>query len=124
LQEITVRKADLLDALRKNREQHRAIFEEAIEGYRKKVIERLEEMVDLAKRNKKIDTHLGLVQPEDHTDEYDLAIQMLEMEVGDEIVLSAQEFNQYVRNQWGWQGRFLASNSHYSVMAASMVDGQ
>lgn len=117
MQEVTVKKDALLEVLKKNRAEHRAIFDEAIEGYLAKVITRLEEMVDLAKRNKKIDTSIGLVQPEDHTDEYDLAIGMLEMSISDDIVLSAQEFNQYVRNQWGWQGRFLATNSIYSATA-------
>jgi hypothetical protein len=45
---------------------------------------------------------------------------MLEMDTNDTVDLTSHEFNQYVRNQWGWQGRFLQTNAVYSATAASL----
>lgn len=117
MNKIRVKKVDLLDALRKNREGHRAIFEEALEGYHKKVVEELERRLADARANKRFDVSIRLVQPEDHTEDYDRAIEMLEMDLNDEQELSTQEFAQFVQDDWGWRQQFLTSNAMYSTAA-------
>jgi hypothetical protein len=122
MDKIVVNKADLLKVVTENREQHRAIFEEALVGFRAKVVERLDEMIARAKANKKIEMYIGLVQPEDHTKDYDLVIGMLGMDVGDTVELSAREYAQYVTDDWGWRERFLTTNAYYSGTAQRMSD--
>lgn len=120
MEEIVVDKAELLKVLRENRDKHHAIFVEALDGYRKRVVEELEARLTAAKSGRKFDAVIALAQPEDHTDDYDTVIGMLEMDKSDEVELDQQQYKQYVRDQWGWQGRFLGTNAAYSVTAAAM----
>jgi hypothetical protein len=122
MDEITVKKADLLAIMRTNREAHHAIVVEAQRGFRAKVIDRLDEMLRVASKGEKIDLHIGLVMPEDHTNDYDTVIGMLELEVDDEVVLTTYEYRQWVQDNWGWTQTFYGSNSTYSLMAAQHVD--
>lgn len=124
MDEIRVKKGDLLDVLHTNRDQHQKIFLEALEGYRKKVIEELEARLDAAKKGRKFDAHIALLQPEDHTDDYDTVIGMLEMDMDEYVDLDTGQYKQYVRDQWGWQGRFLTTNAQYSSTAAGALNNQ
>lgn len=54
-----------------------------------------------------------LVYPENHLDDYDRVIGMLEFSVADKVELTATDFNAYVRNRWEWHSRFSMSNSAY-----------
>ena len=117
MREITVDKSNLLEVLKKNRTGHRAIFEEALEGYRKRVVSELQSRLDAALSGVKWDACIELVQPEDHTIEYDRAIQMLEMDIDSTVKLSSTEFQNYVQDEWGWTDRFLTSNASYSRTA-------
>ena len=120
MDQITVRKAELLEKLRANRTAHRDIFLEAQIGYRAQVIEVLDKMLADAREGKKIRTHIQLVEPQDMTSYYDRAIAMLEMDINDEVTLDSHEFSCYVLDQWEWSQKFFASNSMYSDTARRM----
>lgn len=110
---ITVPKATLLEKLRENRGQHRQTFEEAWQGYRKHAERDLAERLDAVRDGKPFNLKFGLVVPQDHTDDYDTAINMLEWHVGDEMEVSQEEFRQYVEDDWGWKDQFLHSTASY-----------
>lgn len=117
MNEITVPKAQLLSILKVNRGKHRAIFEEALEGYHRRVVEELQARLEAARAGTKWDALIVLVQPENHTKEYDRAIQMLEMDINETVILDEKQFTQFVQDEWGWTDRFLISNSNYSQTA-------
>ncbi|MEK6882860.1 MAG: hypothetical protein AABY22_24770 [Nanoarchaeota archaeon] len=48
-----------------------------------------------------------MVFPEDHTQDYDLAIRKVELSVWENIALQENEFNNYVMNNWSWKNTFL-----------------
>lgn len=121
---ITVDVDKVLNTLRENRDAHRAIFEEALEGYRSVVIDTLEQQLARAKAGKKINAYIQFSQPEDHTSDYDRVIRMLEWTTDHEITLSEHDFAQYVLNDWKWQQQFLTSNSAYSMTAAKALESQ
>lgn len=121
MEKITVNKAELMEKLKKNREEHREIFLEALDGFRKKAIQMLEERLTLAKAGKYFDLYLHIVQPVDQTKDYDRAIKMLEMSIDASVELSERDFQQYVLDDWSWKDQFLTSNSLYSGKAAAMV---
>jgi hypothetical protein len=106
---VIVQRGKLLERLGENREKHRAIFESALEGYRSRAIVELDAMLEDAKAGRQIRRMVSLIEPEDHTEDYDRVIDMLEMSVNDEIEISAQEFAQYVRDDWAWKRAFYAS---------------
>jgi len=113
---ITVNKANLIETLILNRDEHRAIFEKATTAYRAKVIEALDRALADAKAGGDLRTYINLPVPEDHTDEFDTAIAMLEWDTADTVELTRGEFQQYVENQWGWRASFAANTMSYSSM--------
>ena len=120
MQTVKVKKADLLRILKKNRAEHRSIFEEASEAFRKEVIKVLDKRLADAKADKRIRLRIDMTQPMDQTSEYDQAIAMCEMSVDDEIELSHEDFRNYVLDKWNWRDQFIASNRNYSAKAAAM----
>lgn len=113
MNEIKVKKSDLLIKLKENKKNHRKMFEAALEGYRQTAIEELEKRLDDAKKGKRIDIYVRLHEPVDQTNDYDRAIAMLEMDINDTVELDANEFSQYVLDDWSWKQQFTASNSAY-----------
>lgn len=121
LELILVKKQDLLKALKLNRDEHRSTFLEALDGYSKEAIKALNERVEDAKRNKRISLTFRLVQPEDHTRDYDRVIRMLEMSVSEELEITQDQFANFVMDDWAWSRQFYASNSTYSSKAATKL---
>lgn len=122
MQSVLVNKDELLTKIKVNRDGHRAIFEEALEGYHLRVIELLEEAKQRALDNKRERITISIPYPEDHTDEYDTIISMLEMSLDEEIDLEAYDFQCYVLDKWVWKKQFLTSNSMYSATAIQSLN--
>jgi hypothetical protein len=117
MEKITVRKDELLEKLRANRADHRRIFEEALDGFRRDAVAELERRIADIRNNKREDVQVFRSVPKDHTSSYDRAIAMIEMSVADTIVLSEADFARYVMDDWGWQRAFVA-NSYGSQTAS------
>lgn len=115
MNQVTVRKQELLAKLTENRRNHRAAFEKAQEGFRVRVIEELDQHLADAKAGRNIKRHVNLPEPEDHTKDYDRIITMVEMSVDEEIELHAQDFARYVMDNWEWKDRVTSTNSMYGV---------
>lgn len=118
---VKVKKNELMKILLANRDEHRGIFLEALDGYHKAALKALQERVEDAKKNKKVSLFFALEQPKDQTKEYDRVIKMLEMSVDDEVKLTEQEFANYVMDDWSWMDQFLHSNVGYSARAATKI---
>ncbi len=121
---VTIKKAKLLGIITKNRTKHRAIFLEALDGWKAECIKEIARIHELAKADK-INKSLviNLQKPEDHTREYDRATEMLKLEVSDKVVLSQEEFAHLVQDDWDWKRHFLVSNSRYSSTANLALGG-
>lgn len=111
---IVVEKQRLVDILQVNRATHRQMFEEALAGYKKRAVELLEEHIERIKAGKVERVYVALPEPADHTDDYDRALANLEWTIFDTVELSAQEFDQYVRDNWRWKQEFLTTNATYT----------
>ena len=114
MKEVTVNKKELLDRVQLNRKDHRDLFLEAQKGYRKAVIKELDEMLKDARDGSPIRVQVQLVEPQDHTDDYDRIIDMLEMSTDEKIVLNSREFENYVRDSWDWTAFAAMTNSSYT----------
>ncbi len=114
MQKVTVNKVNLLVKLTANRKQHRETFEQALEGYRQEVIERLDKACQDAKDGKKIVTYFQIDKPFDQTGDYDRAIKMLEWSLDDTHELTQEEFAQYVMDDWEWSSRTNITNTFYA----------
>lgn len=110
---ITVDKDALLGILKDNRGNHGAAFRKAWDGYTKLVREELEGMLAAIKDNKPVRRFLNNVPPEDHTNDYDDVIDMLQMSINNTVDLTQPQFRQYVKDDWGWKQTWEASNTAY-----------
>lgn len=118
---VEVSKSDALVTLRKNREQHLKIVKEARDGYLKQAQAAIEKRLGQLREGKIVVLHFGLSVPEDHTQEYDTAIRMLELHQRETVSMSATQVQTLMMDQWSWQHRFLMTNSSYSQTASAMV---
>lgn len=115
---ITVSKEQLRQKLEENRAEHHKIFEEAVEGYRDEAIRQLNDHVERIKANNKVvRISVYVMPPEDHTADYDAAIQMIKWADGSKIELDEKSFRNFVLNDWDWTQSFLHTNSMYSMSA-------
>ena len=119
LNTVRVNKVELLERIKKNRDEHRKIFEEALTGWKKKVTEELERRYQEALQGKRFDVAIHLPRPEDHTDQYDTVIELLTMSLDEELELTQAEFANYALDKWQWQANFLAMSSSYGSVTAS-----
>lgn len=118
---VRVNKDEVIKKMKENRDKHHSIFLEALEGYHKEFVKRLESTLEDAKKKKKFTHFWSINQPEDHTDEYDGIIEMLEMSLDGEVVLTQAEFRMYMMDDWGWKNNFLQTNSVYSASATREI---
>ena len=112
---------ELLDIVTSNRDKHRAVFLEALDGYRKAAIAELERALEDAKSGKEIFRTSRLVQPMDQTKDYNRAIRILECTTEAVIELDEGQFANLVLDQWHWGKQFSAANWAYSTSRQSRV---
>ena len=110
---ITVKKAELLEKLRVNREKHQATFQTAHAGYRKALIALLTQKLADAREGKSVAPRLNLVEPTSCLGDYDRAIMMLEWSTKDETQITEEEFSKYVMDNWAWRVTFDSTTSAY-----------
>jgi hypothetical protein len=115
MKEVTVDVATLLDVIRENRDHHREQFETAIEAWRRTVTRHLENAVNAARARQEYRTMFALPQPEDHTDDYDDVIGMLEMHTEPTVILTTREYRQYVTDDWDWKEHFTRTAATYTA---------
>lgn len=113
MQIVKVKRDDLLAKVRENREQHHSLYLKAEAGYREEAINRLKGMLKDAREGKEIRRSIELDEPENHTDDYDRVIAMLEMSSDETIELLAHEFDHYVRDNWAWKASAMMKASAY-----------
>ena len=114
MKEVTVNREELLKILRKNRADHRKIFEDALEGFRKDALAQLEQRIADLRNGFRRTVVVHIASPADHTKDYDRAIRMVDMSVTETLVLSEQDFQNYIMDDWSWQRQFVQSASVYN----------
>jgi hypothetical protein len=103
---------DLLEKVRANRESHVAAFETAWNGYVEYVTKELARNLRDAKKGKVKSTY-HFVMPQNHAEDYDAVIDVLDMSVGEDIEISQVDFRRYARDEWEWKDQFTATNAMY-----------
>lgn len=116
MREVKIKKNALVERIQANRDAHRGVYDKAIEGYYEAVAGWLYVQRENLSDGKPFETYFNEPRPEDHTADYDNVLDMLSMSVDTEIVLSAQDFRQYMRDEWGWKREFLATASNYTTV--------
>ncbi|PVG83742.1 hypothetical protein DDE18_05340 [Nocardioides gansuensis] len=110
---IRIDRDEFVAKVQANRDNHRAVFEAALEGYRDRWIQELERRLRDVRRGREINQYIGLPEPEDHTDDYDRILMMARMQIDNVIELTEDEFGMYVMDQWSWKPHFASTTSRY-----------
>lgn len=117
MRKITVDKADLAETITRNRDAHKAEYDKAVEVYRVRFVEEAKKFAEdsIARSRQRVafGNFVWLPVPEEHTEDYDRALLMLDWELGDTVELSQEEFATLVQNQWNWIRSFTANTSSY-----------
>ncbi len=114
LDTVLLSKGDLLEKVQHNYASHRQKFEEAVNGYRDKAVQLLQDHVERILANAPEQVVVSLPWPEDHSEDYERVIEMLEWSEDDELELNEHQFATYVLDQWGWQAGFSETYAMYS----------
>ena len=109
-----MKKERLLEEISANRDNHRKIFLEAIDGFKIQAVEVLEQKIEMLKKGKKTELYVRMPEPEDHTRDYDRVIAMISENLLGEIELTEAEFAQYVLDDWQWKNEFLSVSNSYT----------
>lgn len=115
-QSVNVKRLELLEILKVNRDQHKLDYKEAVEGYRGAKIKALEDALEKVKNEvnpEKTSLNVSLNKPINYVSEYTEVIDMLEMSVDDVINLDSDSFQAYIKDNWSWKRSFMVSNSSY-----------
>ena len=117
---IKMKRLELLDIVRANKEKHIAEYVEAVSDYKTLVIQIASSNLKLAKSGdlEQIKRTKGMPQlPQSFEDSYKRAIRMLELSVEDIIEVEEDVFNQLVLDEWQWKRSFTASAMSYKTGA-------
>lgn len=113
MRQITVNVVDLKETLLQNRAKHVEQFEKALDRFRDEAIKVFEKNIEQIREGGDVREYLNLPRPENHVDDYDVALEMLEWHEDQTIALPSAEFRQYVKDDWGWKMQFTATASNY-----------
>lgn len=112
---VIIPKEKLLNTLWTNRAEHRKIVDAALVKYQEAVNKELKKMAKRARKGKRVPHNFlnFLPVPQDYTTAFDQAIQQVEWDVREEIELTREDFNRFIRNEWEWANMFAASSARY-----------
>lgn len=110
---IRVNKGELVNALVEGRKKHKAEYLQACEGYRDTMRSFLKEQVGHLSEGATIPIIITDMPPKDHTEDYDVALKMLEMSVDSVVELTHEEFRHMVLDDWDWRRHWSALNMKY-----------
>ena len=140
---VEVDRERLLAALIANKEKHVAEYNEAMEGYKSVLLQKIDEAFKNAKKEleeserlikekvenfteediKKQRDYIAIVNPinvemkvpRSFESEYNAAIAIATWDVNKTMKLSAAEFNCFVRDEWDWKPNFEAISAIYKA---------
>jgi predicted nucleic acid-binding OB-fold protein len=113
---IKMKRLELLDIVRVNKETHIKAYAEAVTDYKQLVVKVAAQNVDIAKTDSII-KHFNYwpTTPISYEDSYKRAIRMLELSIEDVIEVEEDVFNQLVLDEWSWKSQFVGSTTSYKT---------
>ena len=133
MSEVKLRRLELLDKVKANREIHKKNYEDAMVVYKEAAVAVLEEAIASAQKqitdfnSGEIDQIEGLStylpRPIHHLDTYDRVISMLEMSVDEFLLLPEDQFSKYRMDKWDWSADFNKITGAYGSSGSQGAQG-
>lgn len=121
---VNVKRTELIEALKKNLEIHRAEYKEALVDFKKRLLEDLEagaKHVANATPEELSKFSVRIIFPQNHEKEFEEVIEMLELSVDEHINLDSESFKAYFKNEWSWATAFKNMTESYKVSASMLT---
>lgn len=111
---VKINKDKLKTILVENKKKHEEAYKEAVEGYNETVESSLRTLLTQAEtatvtRSDIMRVVNRLAEPTDHSKEYETAIEMVDLNEEDQIVLDQEDFRQYIQDDWHWKREFAGA---------------
>ena len=94
---MKIKRDQLIEKIKENKEKHLVEYEKAVEAYRREASKQLKSCAKELKGGS-LTIKLSLITPVNRATEYDKVIEMFNWEVDNEIELTQKEFNEYVHD--------------------------
>lgn len=112
-QTVNVNREALITALYTGLQVHQTQLTELKADYKKAVVKFMSAAARRARKGDFRDLVLRLQAPQDHSQEYIDAIEMLEVSVDENVQLDKETYKAYYRNEWSWSSNLEASSALY-----------
>jgi hypothetical protein len=121
--QILMKTQEVLSLLQDHRQKHIQEFTLQMEGWKKameKYAEKLAKWRDGFSNDIFEQTKQGMKRPKEpekptsYVEDYDSMIEFLQYHVGDSIELGQDDFDQIVKDEFGWKGEFSSTSLRYS----------
>lgn len=116
IDKVKIPKNELMDRMVENRANHIRDVKELRRARRLEIQEKLEEVLAKMASKKKWQPKQSYQFPlqQSYEEEYDRAIQMVEMTTDEVIELTEQQFDQLVLDNWGWKHEMVSNTMRYA----------
>ena len=119
---VMLKVSTILEHLKKNREEHLRVYEEAKAGYLEKAAEELTRLTAAIADGKLVKIESKLKLPVNYVHQYDQLIQMFELATNQESYqLTLAQYRCIVDDAWSWTDDFNFTNSTYSAAARAKL---
>lgn len=109
---INVRKYDLINQIKVNKDNHIKEYEKAVVAYKTEALKQLNELLKKVEQGE-LKASLNLITPINNAENYDKIIAMFEWEVNPIVELEQSEFNEYVLDETDFAIMAKTSNMSY-----------
>lgn len=117
---VKVDKKELLGKLEVNRVKHVEEYKEAVTEYKKAVIAKCTEIIEIAESNPLMaPVSLGLQAPTSYERVYRDYIALFDWDLATEVELDADEFQHLVLDNWDWKAGFESAKMSNSMYLSS-----
>ena len=120
---VNVKREELIEVLKENRDAHKKEYDEAYAGYVQLCIEALEDKLETvesaAKAPKDSPVKFELFfqdlmsAPENHVQDFQDVIDMFELSEDTKLSIGMEEYKRYYKNDWSWSRSWELSNKMY-----------
>jgi hypothetical protein len=120
MHEVRIKRTDLIETIQSNRTRHIQEFTIANDSWKVQFRAALQrealkvaEADSYSANTRWFDIQKEYPQPIGHVKDYDRVLRMLTMSADEIVTLSADDFNQFVMDEWTWKAAFTTTNSTY-----------
>ena len=115
--EVTVKRTELIERLKTNRDKHRDEYEKALALWRKDFADIIKglntkKLTEYPEELEELDENC----PESYLDAYDDIIEMFGMAVKEKILLDSDAFRNFCRDEWDWKSDVYGNKYYRKVL--------